>query len=83
MLALTISSLAYVLLAKNRIITEFNVIIYVLLIISFVFMTALSSYDLAKTEEETTHKVEIISDWLYAGQYVFQWLSLLIFTLQY
>lgn len=83
MLALTISSLVYVYMAKNRIVTDYNIIIYVLLIISFIFMTILSWYDLAKTPEETDQKVVIISDWLYAGQYVFQWLSLLIFTLQY
>lgn len=58
-----------------------NVIIFVTLIIAFIFQSTLSIYDLQTDPEDRAEKT--LSSVLYAGQFFFQWLSLLIFTLEY
>jgi len=61
------------------------VLIFVTLIIAFSCQSALSIYDLKnkKNEGEFDSGQKTISNILYALQFVFQWLSLLIFTLEY
>ena len=83
MLVLTIGALIYITTSKQRVQSWTNVLIMVCLIIAFAFQSTLSIYDLRNRESELTNKEKTISNILYAVQFVFQWLSLLIFVLEY
>ncbi len=85
MLILTIGALIYVTKSKQRVQSWTNVLIFVCLIIAFTCQSALSIYDLKnrKIDIDLGGKQKTISNILYALQFVFQWLSLLIFTLEY
>lgn len=60
-----------------------NLLIFSFLIVAFSFQSALSLYDLKNREGKLSGQEKLISNILYAGQFIFQWLSLLIFTLEY
>ena len=62
-------------------------LVFITLLISYICQAILSIYDIyeGKADVDATlgKKEKVISNMLYAGQFVFQWLSLLIFTLEY
>ena len=84
MLALTICALIYVTNSKQRVQAWTNLFIFFTLIIAFTCQSALSIYNLHdKKHPPLSTKNKIISNVLYGFQFFFQWLSLLIFTLEY
>lgn len=62
-------------------------LVFMTLLISYICQAILSIYDIyeGKSDVDATlsKKEKVISNILYAGQFVFQWLSLLIFILEY
>lgn len=83
MLILTIGALIYITKSKERVQSTTNVLIFISLIIAFTCSAALSIYDLKNRKENLNSTQKTISNVLYALQFIFQWLSLLIFTLEY
>ena len=85
MLALTLIALIYIVQSKNRVKGFSNIIIFVLLVIAFTFETALWAYGYKKGDEKIQEDDSIrrICRIFFAGQFIFQWLSLLTFTLNY
>ena len=86
MLFLTAGSLFYVITSKNRIIAFSNILVFVLLIIAFAFESALWTYSstLFKNDAaEDDAKTIKIRNYLFGGQFIFQWTSLLVFTINY
>lgn len=87
MLFLTAGSLIYVITSKNRIVSFSNILVFVLLIIAFAFESALWTYsstlfknDDQELDDEKTIKIR---NYLFGGQFIFQWTSLLVFTINY
>lgn len=82
-LLLSIGALIYIIRSKDRVQSAVNIVIFVTLIIAFIFQATLSVYDLQARNEGYSLYEKSISNILYALQFFFQWLSLLIFTLEY
>lgn len=84
MLFLTSGALIYICRSKDRAFSWTNVSIFLTLIISFSFSATLSIYDLRNgITKNLTVDQKALSGFLYAFQFIFQWLSLLIFTIEY
>lgn len=83
MLILTIGALLYAARSRDRVLSWTFVFIFLTLIIAFSCQAVLSIFDLQNRRNSLSQKDKVISNLLYAGQFFFQWLSLLIFTLEY
>ena len=83
MLILTTGALIYTLRSKSRVQSCTTVMIFVTLILAFIFQSALSILDLMNTDNSYDEEEKYLGNLLYGLQFIFQWLSLLIFTLEY
>ena len=82
MLALSIGALIYITVSKDRVQSVVNYLIFITLTISFSFQATMSIVDYHERTGFSTAS-RVFSDCCYALQFLFQWLSLLIFTLEY
>ena len=82
MLALSVGALIYITIAKDRVKTLINYVIFITLTIAFCFQATMSIVDYHERSGISTAS-RVFSNVCYALQFLFQWLSLLIFTLEY
>ena len=85
MLVATLSALIYILVSEERAKSISLILIFISLIVAFSAQSILSIFDLLKLRghEELGIKENTIGNLLYASQFFFQWLSLIIFNLEY